>query len=129
MFKTGAQEEHTCTHMIQLKQIFLFLGENCPWHDEYHAKKQHFCTGRVVVFAGRSTLRILWGEPKVKYGVRCPDFIWAPYTQLYALAETQQNPPPPAFGLIYQGRYWLAKNDISLWSLRRTILASFVVKL
>jgi len=30
MFKTGAQEEHTGTHMIQLKQMLLSLGENCP---------------------------------------------------------------------------------------------------
>ncbi len=40
----------------------------------------------------------------VKYGVRSK-FIWAPYAQLYSLAETPHPPPPPspAFGLIYEG--------------------------
>jgi hypothetical protein len=31
--------------------------------------------------------------------------------------ETPQPPPPPAFGLVYEGRYWSAKiDDISLYS-------------
>ncbi len=30
------------------------------------------------------------------------DLIWAPWAQLYSLAEAPQ-PPPPAFGLIYDG--------------------------
>ncbi len=36
--------------------------------------------------------------------------------QLYSMDETPQPPPPiPAFGLIYEGRYWSAKiDDISL---------------
>ncbi len=34
--------------------------------------------------------------------------------QLFSLTETR-NPPPPPFGLIYEGRYWSAKiDDISL---------------
>ncbi len=44
------------------------------------------------------------------------EFIWAPLPQLYSLAETPANPPPPtpAFGL--RGRYWSGKiDDISLW--------------
>jgi hypothetical protein len=40
--------------------------------------------------------------PWVKYGVRSPKFIWAPCAQLCSLAEAPQ-PPPPAFGLIYEG--------------------------
>ncbi len=32
------------------------------------------------------------------------------YAQLFSLADTPQ-PPPPAFGLIYEGRYWSAKID------------------
>jgi hypothetical protein len=39
----------------------------------------------------------------VKYGVRSPKLFWAPCVQLYSLAETSQLPPPPAFGLIYEG--------------------------
>jgi hypothetical protein len=35
--------------------------------------------------------------------------------QLYSLAETQQLPPTPSFGLVLRGRYWSAKiDDISL---------------
>ncbi len=30
---------------------------------------------------------------KVKYGVGSPKFIWAPWAQLYSLAETPQPPP------------------------------------
>ncbi len=42
-------------------------------------------------------------------------FIWAPCAQLYLFAET---PSSPAFGLIYEGRYWSAKiDDLSLWPL------------
>ncbi len=52
----------------------------------------------------------------VIYGVRYPKFIWAPFAQLYSLVETPQQPPFPALGLIFEGRYWLAKIDnISLW--------------
>ncbi len=35
--------------------------------------------------------------------------------QLYSLAETPHLHPPPAFGLMYEGRYWSANiDDISL---------------
>jgi hypothetical protein len=35
--------------------------------------------------------------------------------QLFSLAETPQPPSPPAFGLIYEGRFLSAKiDDISL---------------
>ncbi len=35
--------------------------------------------------------------------------------QLFSLAESPQPSPSPAFGLIYEGRYWSAKiDDISL---------------
>ncbi len=32
--------------------------------------------------------------------------------QRYSLAETRNSPPPPAFGLIYEGAYWSAKIDV-----------------
>jgi hypothetical protein len=44
--------------------------------------------------------------PKLKYGVRSPNFNWALCAQLYSLTETPKPPPPhppPAFGLIYEG--------------------------
>jgi hypothetical protein len=49
-------------------------------------------------------------------GVRSPKVIWAPYAQMYSLAETTQPPPNPAIGLIYEEGYLSAKiDDISLW--------------
>ncbi len=49
----------------------------------------------------QSALSFLEGL-EVKYRVRSLKFIWAPCAQLYSLAVTP-NPPPPAFGLIYEG--------------------------
>jgi hypothetical protein len=49
----------------------------------------------------------------VKYGVRSPKFFWAPCVKLFSLAESlrpRNYPPPPAFGLIYEGKI----DDISL---------------
>ncbi len=77
----------------------------------------------VCVFFAKNVETVDWAdtEPEftlsthwiiqVKYGVRSPKFIWAPCAQLYSLAEAPQ-PPPPAFGLIYE----CSKIDsISLW--------------
>ncbi len=36
------------------------------------------------------------------YGVRYPKFIWARCAQLFSFVETR-TPPPPTFGLIYEG--------------------------
>jgi hypothetical protein len=67
----------------------------------------------------RQTLHFVKTESLVKYGVRSPKFIWAPCAQPYSLAETPRNlPPPPAFGLIYEGAVdqpRVKTDDISLW--------------
>jgi hypothetical protein len=41
-------------------------------------------------------------------------FIWAPYAQLYSLAETPHHPPFPAIGLIYEGSIGQPKKTTSL---------------
>ncbi len=51
------------------------------------------------------------GRPQVKYGVRSPKFISAPFTQLYSLAQTLHPPPPPRIWAHIRGRYWSAKID------------------
>ncbi len=50
-------------------------------------------------------LQARWVYTQVKYGARSLKFIWAPFVQLYSLAET---PRPPshhflALGLVYEG--------------------------
>jgi hypothetical protein len=57
MFKTGAQEEHTGTHMIQLKQMLLFYVKTVRDMTNI-IQKAHFCIGRIVVFAGRNKQQI-----------------------------------------------------------------------
>ncbi len=55
-----------------------------------------------------------WGiEVKVKYGVRSSKFIGASCAQVYSLAETP-HPPPPAFGLIYEGAISQPRQTTSL---------------
>jgi len=45
---------------------------------------------------------------------RSPKFIWAPYAQMYSLAEAPQSSPPLGSCTVC-GRYWSAKiDDISL---------------
>jgi hypothetical protein len=39
----------------------------------------------------------------VKYGVRSPKFIWAPVYSCTHWLRPCNSPPPPAFGLIYEG--------------------------
>ncbi len=60
----------------------------------------------------------------VKYRGRSPKFIWAPChvmctAVLFGWDQRPRNSlPPPAFGLIFRGRYWSAKiDDISLYLL------------
>jgi hypothetical protein len=48
-----------------------------------------------VPFVQGSERRLSHLQPQVKYGVRSPNFIWAPCAQLYSLAETPQPSPPP----------------------------------
>jgi hypothetical protein len=48
--------------------------------------------------------------PQVKYGVRSPNFIWAPCAQMYSLAETPQpSPLPPHLGSYTRAQ--LVSND------------------
>jgi hypothetical protein len=54
----------------------------------------------IDIHTGRSSLP----EPEVKYGVRSSKFNWAPYAQLYSLAET---PQPLPFHSPYLGSYTL----------------------
>jgi hypothetical protein len=52
---------------------------------------------------------------KVEYGVISPTFICAPvYSCGYSLTETPQLPPPPAFGLIYEGAIGQPRKTTSL---------------
>ncbi len=53
---------------------------------------------------------------EIKYGVRSPKFIWAPLYSCSHWLRPRNSPPPPLFGLIYEGAIWSAKrDDISLW--------------
>ncbi len=49
--------------------------------------------------------------------------------QLFSLAETLQHPPPPAFGLIYDGRYWsaIAFNNFGLIEIIKTNFIIFAI--
>jgi hypothetical protein len=52
-------------------------------------------------------------EHKVKYGVRSPKFIW---DTVYSFTHWMRprNPPPPSFGLIYEGAIGQPRQTTSL---------------
>ncbi len=59
-------------------------------------ERKYFLLWRMVDVGGGDmpSYPHLW----VKYGVRSPNFIWAPCAWLYSLAETPQLPSPPHLG-------------------------------
>jgi hypothetical protein len=42
---------------------------------------------------------------------RSPKFIWAPFAQLFSLAETRNPPPPPHIWAHIRERYWSPRID------------------
>jgi hypothetical protein len=65
------------------------------------------CLLQIFTFTTAHSLYFPPSRSWVNYGVRSPKLIWAPCAHAC--------PPPPAFGPIYEGRYWSAKiDDISL---------------
>jgi hypothetical protein len=50
----------------------------------------------------------------VKYGVRSPKFIWAPVYSCTHWLRPRNSPPPPAFGLTYEGAIGQPRETTSL---------------
>ncbi len=55
------------------------------------------------------TMWIRNGVSWVKYGVRSPKFIWAPVYSCTHWLRPRNSPPPPTFGLIYEGAIGLPR--------------------